>query len=297
MTWIEPETLTVHRGVSVYRTYKNECADSRLTYWYTTDLIGDEDFEFDVRELPVPEGVEPENHALVIAHAIDQSLIELSDGTDIEPENRYRVRADIRSTEFYEELQFDAADWLLEAPVEAIAALQASGWCEEATSSAMVRWLEIRNYKVGGFAHGTRTASSDNDLRGFEVVIKPEDAESFLHEYNPEKYGEVMHRNKRALKVSGVVEEVVTIEKSVSGYLLIDEPEFQSCLFDSETGEDIENGVLDLRLNSEFDEKLATFLREAAYEQLITDGKHGWEVSGSEGPVIDKVDVESTFTA
>lgn len=61
MTWVEPDIYLVRRGYTVYRTYKNDCADDVLTYWFSLcGAAGDNGDEgkdsefgvFDVRDLP-----------------------------------------------------------------------------------------------------------------------------------------------------------------------------------------------------------------------------------------------------
>ncbi len=291
MSWIEPETLTTHRGVAIYHTYKNDSADDRMTYWYTTDIIDGEDFTFDVRELPVPEGVEPENHALVIANAIDKGLIDLADDVEIE-DPLMQVRADIRSESHHGEVEFDASAWMDQASSETIAALQATGWCEKALTSEIARWMDIRDYRIAAYLHQARATCPACDLSDLEVVLKKEDAETYLDAHHPDKYGKALHLNRLAVKVTGVVNETITIRKEVTDYLPIPEAEFQAHLKDGEAGEVNEMALIDLQKDAAFDEKLASFLRERAYEQLVTgDEDHGWEVTGSEGPVIDQVEL------
>lgn len=58
MQYVEPERFGVHNSVFVYRTYKEDAADAVLTYHYTTSYTEDDDFQFDIRDIKVPEGRE-----------------------------------------------------------------------------------------------------------------------------------------------------------------------------------------------------------------------------------------------
>lgn len=49
--WVEPELFIEHRGVSVYRTYKDQDIEMPKIYWYTTDITEEREYEFDVRDL------------------------------------------------------------------------------------------------------------------------------------------------------------------------------------------------------------------------------------------------------
>ena len=75
--WIEPELFLSHQDVRVYRTYKDGDMDYMRCYWYTTDIYEREEYEFDVRKLPVPPGVSKDDHAAIIRHAIDHDLLKL----------------------------------------------------------------------------------------------------------------------------------------------------------------------------------------------------------------------------
>lgn len=291
MTWIEPEELMTHNGVVIYHTYKNDSADDRQSYWYTTDISDDEDFEFDVRDLPVPEGVGAENHRFIIAHAIDRDLIVLADIDEIEVPT-VQVSAEIWSDDERRAVEFDAAQWLRQAPSSEIIALHDCGWRGDYAADVVGEWMESYDYRVAGLFHYIRNTELPEDLSAFDVAVDEASALKYLEDNLPEEYGDLMVHKGLAVRVSGVVDETITIQKHVSGYISVEEPQFQSILFDSETGAKTASGLVDLQIDAEFDEKLASYLREIAYSELITsDGDHGWEVTDSEGVVIDKVEL------
>ena len=291
MTWIEPEVLTTHRGVTVYHTYKNDCIEDRMTYWYSTDPMDSEDFCFDVRELPVPDGVEPENHELIIAHALDNDLIDLADDLEVEPEEP-AVKAVLRDDQTGISVAVDLAPWLDEASAETIAQIQKADWSGNEFAADITKWMDIRDYRVAGLAFRHREQIQDDTYKGVVIQAADVDVEQYLEENHPEKYGKALFINRLAVKFDGAVDEVITIRKYVSGYMPIPEPEFQECLVDEDTGELNETAIVDLRSDIEFEEKLSKHIRDKAYEHLITeDGDHGWEVTDSEGPIVDAVEI------
>ncbi len=76
-TWVEPEQFLSHNGVTVYHCYKDEDPDYMRSHWYTTDVREREEYEFDVRKLPVPSGVDRGDDAAIIQHAIDSGSLKL----------------------------------------------------------------------------------------------------------------------------------------------------------------------------------------------------------------------------
>lgn len=73
--WTEPEIVLEHAGITVYCCYKDGWWDRPLRYSFTTDMCEREDAEFDVRDLPVPNGVDHNDHKAIICAAIDEGLI------------------------------------------------------------------------------------------------------------------------------------------------------------------------------------------------------------------------------
>ena len=100
MEWVAPEKAGEHNGVKVYHVYKDGQADSRSQFWYSTSYVEDEDFNFDVRDIKVPEGredlkpykvvvdvvsymdemkAETASHVRVIAHGLDTGQIKVDE--------------------------------------------------------------------------------------------------------------------------------------------------------------------------------------------------------------------------
>jgi len=71
--WVEPEVFLRYRGVNIYHVYRNDVFGDRRTYWYGNSIYCSDggDDAFDVRHLPVPDGVNPDDHAAIIRAAID----------------------------------------------------------------------------------------------------------------------------------------------------------------------------------------------------------------------------------
>ncbi len=100
MQFIDPEKAGEHNGVNIYHVYKDGQADSRSQYGYTTSYAEDEDFQFDVRDIKVPEdredlklhrvtvdvlnymeemAAETASHVRVIAHGLDTGQIKVDE--------------------------------------------------------------------------------------------------------------------------------------------------------------------------------------------------------------------------
>lgn len=116
MIWTAPAVALTHRGAVVYHTYKNESADDRNEFWYNTDYAESEVYAFDVRDLPVPAGVDPSNHALIIAHAIDNGLVAFEDEIELD---EIQVGAVVEGmANPGDSVAVDVAAWLLAASQE-----------------------------------------------------------------------------------------------------------------------------------------------------------------------------------
>lgn len=79
--WTEPELMVDHNDVQVYRTYKDSQWNDPMTYWYNTSQVEEEEFEFDIRELPGYSADTPldvsqlQHHANILMIAIEQGHI------------------------------------------------------------------------------------------------------------------------------------------------------------------------------------------------------------------------------
>ncbi len=79
LEWVEPQRFVTRKKVLVYHTYRHETITDTREYWYTTDVNEDQEFQFDVRDLPVPEGMSRDDHKSIIRAAIDNKLLKLPD--------------------------------------------------------------------------------------------------------------------------------------------------------------------------------------------------------------------------
>ena len=82
--WVDPEVMVEHKGVKVYRTYKENEFENPNTFWFTLDCdvdsYDDDPHEFDVRELqtdlklPDP-GYDDNKIREILQTAIDAGLL------------------------------------------------------------------------------------------------------------------------------------------------------------------------------------------------------------------------------
>jgi hypothetical protein len=71
--WVEPQVFLRYRGVKIYHVYRHDNYNDVRSYIYGSSIHCTDDGEdtFDVRDLPVPEGVSKSDHAAIIKAAID----------------------------------------------------------------------------------------------------------------------------------------------------------------------------------------------------------------------------------
>jgi len=96
MQYVEPTRAGCLKSVFIYHVYKDGMADKQAEYWYTTSFTEDPDFEFDIRDIKVPEDLkivkvkfddygswliakeaQLDNHLKVIAHGLDTNQIKV----------------------------------------------------------------------------------------------------------------------------------------------------------------------------------------------------------------------------
>lgn len=77
MKWVEPEVALEYKNIVIYHAYKSGDWNNRSEYHYSTDSWEDGDYEFDVRELPVPKGASSSDHYIILRHAIVNRLLKL----------------------------------------------------------------------------------------------------------------------------------------------------------------------------------------------------------------------------
>ena len=75
---VQKAVYLTHKGVTVCRAYNNDDADDPLTYWFSWSP-DDDGGEFDVRSLPLPQGVtdfdSDRDRRAVLRHAIDLGML------------------------------------------------------------------------------------------------------------------------------------------------------------------------------------------------------------------------------
>lgn len=95
--YVEPALVVEHNGVNVYHAYNSGDAEDTLQFIYSTSFDEDEQYEFDVREINLPEGMERmdnldtrtyggfvaamreqvEQHKKIIVHGLETQQIEV----------------------------------------------------------------------------------------------------------------------------------------------------------------------------------------------------------------------------
>lgn len=188
--YVSPELLTHYRGVSVFHTYRFG-EDSVRSFIYSL-AEDDEDFEFDVRSLTIPNGVNADNHKLIIHYAIDRGLIAplLKQGGTItagEP-SLPKVEAEVWTDDHTIEVVFDAADWLAQASVEDIISLHNIDWRGDLPADNVVLWMQDKDYEVAGLFHYLNNTRLPVDFSGFEVSVNEEQAMAYLKAHDINKY-------------------------------------------------------------------------------------------------------------
>ena len=77
LRWVEPELFIEYAGISIYHTYKSGDFNDRSEHWYTTSLIEEEGFEFDIRDIKEKLKVEEDDHTIILINAIDKKELKL----------------------------------------------------------------------------------------------------------------------------------------------------------------------------------------------------------------------------
>lgn len=96
--WIPPDIVLIHRGIPVYRVYREGDYDRPLDYWYTLnpdDTEGDND-AFDIREFPIDglDPTQPATHPVILRRLIEypEWLAEWLPDTDGPRDPLYRLQ-------------------------------------------------------------------------------------------------------------------------------------------------------------------------------------------------------------
>lgn len=99
---------------------------------------------------------------------------------------------------------------------------------------------------------------------------------TFLKESRAEAYWALQCALGRAVKVTGRVDELLTISKEVEAYVELSEEQRNDYV---EVGEDgaLQLDHLNLTVDSMFAEKMNQAVRDAAYKRTIINSNHAWE--------------------
>lgn len=271
--WIEPALAMKVGNHPIYHAYDNDEADKLSLHCFTTDVSEIEDYEFNVRSLPVPLGVAPDNYKLIIEAALSDGLIFLPNDEKHEALPS-KVPATLRSDDCAKELTFCIHEWLERATDKDIFALCNEGWSNSTAADSVVEWYKDHSYPVACLFYYLETEPLDEDVAGYQFSIDEELALSYLEENNPDSYWSAMCMLGKAIKVSGVVAEVLKIEKEVETHIEIDGSE-SAQITDSVDG--TLSSLLDFVNNGDLQERAESALRDCAYEVGICQGNHGWE--------------------
>lgn len=89
MQWVPPAPFLTYKGKTIYRAYKDQ-GEVMLSYWFNADRSEEEEFQFDVRELLVPDWLSGEGSwadeivAAIIIWNIEQGNIKFPEGEYVE---------------------------------------------------------------------------------------------------------------------------------------------------------------------------------------------------------------------
>jgi len=72
---VPPDEIILYKGHIIYVCYKDDDYDQPYDNWFTTDKKERDEYEFDVRDLPVPKGVKKNNFKQIIINAIKKGLL------------------------------------------------------------------------------------------------------------------------------------------------------------------------------------------------------------------------------
>ncbi len=107
MMYVGCDRYLVHKGREIFRCYDNDNYNDTLQFHYqVSDAEEGDGYRFDVRDLPVPEGADPEDHPAIIRAALDAGLLDalfqeaLADdqivaGTEVENEVDATIRVKV----------------------------------------------------------------------------------------------------------------------------------------------------------------------------------------------------------
>lgn len=265
MIWTAPEVAFTHRGVDIYLAYKD---GAPLAHWYSTDASEQEDYEFDVRDLPVPAGVTLDNHSLIVAHAIDKGLLDFEDEPELDPRT---VEMQV-SAEGVETVTVEARALLESVDHKQLVQLAKAGWGNVTFAHQLAERLSMMDYLVAGLL---AALPEGEEVR---IQINADQALAFLKENHRDTYWSLLCALGQAVTVNGTVDEDLTIRKEIRTFVELTDDQRKAFVELDETGEP-QLDYLGLCSDSRLIAKLHEAVRDAARERTISDADHGWEPS------------------
>ena len=166
------------------------------------------------------------------------------------------------------EATFRVDPWLLHASVEDLVQLIACGDDGEEYANALL--ANGAKYDAGAKAlltyvdRAQKRSLVPEDIAAFTCKMDIDEAMQFVKVNQPNIYWAVMMALGRAFQVQGKVVETISIEKSISAHVMVDE-------YLQETGQS--SFDLERLVGSDWIEEK---VREEAYAKTIFDNDHGW---------------------
>lgn len=145
---IPAQKLTTWRGYSIYRTYHDDDLSKPHRTQYA--LHHDGQYGFNIRDLPVPIGIHPAQHALIAQSALDNGIIprQLA-ATPDEPVET--VMAMVETLDGVDHLHFNALDWVLDATDGELLQLANEGFEYTDAALSIAMYVQHFNYQLAGF--------------------------------------------------------------------------------------------------------------------------------------------------
>lgn len=215
LTMTPPEEFMRWKGRAIYHVYR-EMSGDRREYWYGTCPFESDDFEFDVRDLPVPPGTDG-RHELVIQSAIDAGLIQFPEHT--ETTETPVIKATAWSDNRAVEVAFNAEAYFTVAYDDEIMALAMIEWRGDVAADQVALYYEDRDYRLANLFHYIATTDLPKDLSGFECAVDEESAMAWLRQHREDLYWKIRVAQGTAVAIEAHVEETLTISKFATTYV------------------------------------------------------------------------------
>lgn len=266
LTMTPPDEFMRWKDRVIYHVYR-EMSDDRREYWYGTCPFESNDFEFDVRDLPVPPGTDGK-HELVIQSAIDSGLIQFPEHT--ETTETPVIKATAWSDNRAVEVEFNAGEYFTTAYDDEIMGLAMIEWRGDVEADQVALYYEDRDYRLANLFHYIATTDLPEDFSGFECAVDEESAMSWLRQHRGELYWKIRVAQGTAVAIEAHVEETLTISKFATTHV---EPEKAAD----------EEAVLDAA-------------HSAIYDRLAVDMESGWASESSAHGELSATVNKTVFT-